>query len=178
VRVASGANSAGHAGACDLSYSHTGQRRGLLVRRVEEDEVVGAGVPRGRTTKDVTGVTLDEHDAVHERKLTDLFTQEADHPRLQLDQCGPGRAAREGLDRERPGAGEQVEHRRADDLALQAIEDRLAHPRAGRTHPGDRRRQRPQHAAAQGPGADALHAAHDLPRAGMPCKVGDGGRWG
>ena len=107
----------------------------------------------------------DAGDAAEPERL-DILAHQRARLGAVVDEQREGRAARERLEPERAGAGEQVEHARAGDrIAIgvdQDVEQRLAQPVGGR--PDGLRFRRGERAPAQ-PSADDAHQRF-LPRCG------------
>ena len=106
------------------------------VGRVEEHEVGRGGV----TAAEPGRVAADDPGPVVGRQQADVAAQERQRPRSAVDEGRLRRAARQRLEPERAGAGEEVEHdpllgrRRAAVVAVgQQVEEALAHPVRGRT---------------------------------------------
>src|SRR5262249_5376241 len=93
----------------------------------------------------------------------DVLAQQCARLGAVVDEQRKGRAARERLEPERAGAGEEIEHARAGDRIVigvdEDVEQRLAQPVGGR--PDGLRLRRGERAAAQ-PSADDAHQRRSL----------------
>ena len=114
-----------------LDHARDGADRG--VGRVHEDEVVGLRRGRGHCTFHRQG---DDLRLALEPERLEVLTEGGERRASVLDERGARGAAGEGLDPEGAGAGVQVEHGGAVEVA-ERREERLAHPiaRGPRGHP-------------------------------------------
>src|SRR6056297_1193828 len=103
----------------------------LAIGRIEKDEVVG------RTRVEAGPARVERQ---HPRRLPcpaarDVLAQEPQCLASALDEAGRGGPARQRLEAERAGPGEEIEHARPRDgiaiAARQHVEERLAHPVGG-----------------------------------------------
>jgi hypothetical protein len=102
------------------------------VGRVEQHEVVGLRRQIAEEPRRRGGV----HVRVRGAERADVRPDHVGRPAIGLDQVRVRSTPRQGLEPERPGPGEQVEHAgaiQAAQLGLQRRVHRLAHPVGGRT---------------------------------------------
>src|SRR6202158_1921466 len=88
-----------------------GQRRAVLVRGVEEEKVVGAEVAVARP-QPVDGVSICHVALLGEPGCGQILRDDGSTGSVAFHKCRRRGATRQGLDAQRPGAGEEIEDAR------------------------------------------------------------------
>ena len=118
----------------------------------------------------LVGVAPEDAGDAAEAERRDVLAQQRARLRAVVDEQREGRAARERLEPERAGAGEEIEHARAGDrIAVgvdEDVEQGLAQPVGGRPDRPRVRLRRGERAAAQPPADDAHQRPAGRARAG------------
>ncbi len=117
-------------GAGDDQPAWRGQlrERGTVRSDIGERRIAEGNVRTHRPGEEGQGVRADDGRAVGEAGRLEVLPQRRDRPRRLLDERRARSAARQRLDPQGPGAGEQVEDQRVGELRLEDPEQRFADP--------------------------------------------------